>query len=321
MLNVAYSSDENFAPYLGVSIFSLLKYNKDDFNEINLYILDNGIKEESKEKLIKLCDAYNAKIFFIYVGNIENKLEVSINIEDSPSSVYARLFLSSLLEDIDKVLYLDADSLIQGSLKEIWELDIDNYYYAGVLDVIPPIYKLNSMIEGKIDDVYINTGFLLINLKRWRENKVEEKFIKFINKHKGKFLHADQSILNGVFKSNVKIIEPKYNVLQPFYDLKYQDLVKWVGFDYYTKDDIKEAIKNPIFIHFAISINGRPWFKGNTNHKFYYKYKNYANLSPFKNIYIEENINYKMKIIGFLMKNFPMRFVSFVYNIYLRIIS
>lgn len=94
---------------------------------------------------------------------------------------------------------------------------MDKYYCSGVLDVINPYFKLISMYEWTINDNYINTGFLLVNLKKWGEENLEEKFIKFINKYKF-FRQANQDIINGVIKEKVLIIDPKYNILQPFLD-------------------------------------------------------------------------------------------------------
>jgi lipopolysaccharide biosynthesis glycosyltransferase len=140
-MDVVYASDDGYAFYLGVSLYSLLKNNRADFDEIKIFILDTGIKLENKEKLEKLCLDFNRKIYFYDVGEIEKKLGLSIK-SNLPLGAYSRLFVSSLLDDdISKVIYLDSDSLVVGSFKEIWNCDISDYYCAGVLDNTMPYYK------------------------------------------------------------------------------------------------------------------------------------------------------------------------------------
>ena len=60
-MNIVYSSDDNYAQHTGVSIISLLENNK-HFNEINIYIVDNDIKNENKIKLNNIANRYKRKI-------------------------------------------------------------------------------------------------------------------------------------------------------------------------------------------------------------------------------------------------------------------
>ena len=47
------ASNDGYVPYMGVSLFSMLENNKKDFNRIHIYIIDNGISEENRGKLLK----------------------------------------------------------------------------------------------------------------------------------------------------------------------------------------------------------------------------------------------------------------------------
>lgn len=58
-MNIAFSSDNNYAPYLSISILSILKKNKDI--EIHFYILDFGIKENNKKIIEDIIKIYNKK--------------------------------------------------------------------------------------------------------------------------------------------------------------------------------------------------------------------------------------------------------------------
>ena len=138
-MNFLLSSDNNYAPLLGVTIYSLLKNNQQDFNEINIHILDMGISKENKSKLNSICQNHECDVMleFIKADNLEEILGIKIKATRALAT-YARLFSSSLLnDDISKIVYLDCDAIVVGSFKELLNINIDDYYCAGVLDAGP----------------------------------------------------------------------------------------------------------------------------------------------------------------------------------------
>ena len=129
-INICLSSDDNFAPYLLTTIISILK-NANEEDEIYFYIIDNGISQINKEKLLKLKAIKEFNISFASL-NIEDikKYTNWINMnKNSPYSVstYSILSIPNLFPDIDKILYLDCDLIVTKSLKELFDYDIDNY--------------------------------------------------------------------------------------------------------------------------------------------------------------------------------------------------
>ena len=197
MLNVVFAADNNYASFLSISLLSLLKHNENDFENINVYILDDGINNKNKQKIISLTENPSCSITFIETKKIDEMdfsvLGLTRNLNKSSLTTYARLFMSALLpKHVDKVIYLDCDSLVVDSYNELWKEDISNYYCAGVLDGINTSVK--RFLGFKDDETYINAGFLLVNLKKWREDKVEEKFIKFMDENQNRFYQHDQGV-------------------------------------------------------------------------------------------------------------------------------
>ena len=146
MLNIVFASDDNYASFLSIAMFSLLENNQKDFDKINIFILDDGISESNKMKINNMFNNYPCSITFIETKKLDemdfNVLGLERNLNESSLTTYARLFMSTLLpKDIDKVLYLDCDSLIVGSYKKLWQVDISNCYCAGVLDGINTAVK------------------------------------------------------------------------------------------------------------------------------------------------------------------------------------
>lgn len=286
MFNVLFASDDNYAPYLGVAIYSLLENNSDDFTQIIIYVIDDGISNENKSKLLDICDSFDSKIVFLKNKNIEKVIgdkvySITTKNDNVSWTTYSRLFTSSLLPDVDKVLYLDCDCVITGSFKELWDLDLDNYYCGAVKDPLNFNFVKERIGLDNIND-YINAGVLLINLKKWREDRLEEKFINFLKEHNGIFIYHDQGVLNGVLKGKILYLHPKYNFLGPLHGISYEKAMKLSGCPkYYSKETINEAKNNPVFLHFSgRSEIMKPW--ENKKHIYNQKYKEYASKTPFK---------------------------------------
>ena len=205
-LYVLYSTDQNYCMHLGISLTSLLENNK-KFNNIIIYIIEKDIDDKNKSILLDIVNKYNRKIKFISFNKVENRIKIDLTNSKS-KSIYARLFISNLIpESVEKILYLDCDTIVDKSLYELWNLDIEDCYVAGVQDIVPNKYK--DMIGMSESDKYINSGVLLINLRLWRKITIEDKFLKFIELHNGEVPHHDQGIINGVCKGKISILNMK----------------------------------------------------------------------------------------------------------------
>ena len=316
MFNVLFASDNNFAPYLGVALYSLLKNNYKEFDKINVYIFDKNISESNKNKLNKISKEFsNSELIFIPDEGINNILSVKVNATRALST-FSRLFAASLLDDsINKILYLDSDALITGSFKELWEMDISNYSVAGVKDVGPDYVK--TVIGLDKDATYINAGVLLINLEKWREINIEDEFIRILEEYNFEIYNNDQSILNLAFQNDILLIDPKFNLMSPFLEKSYKDVIKWNNLkNYYTEDILKNALENPVFLHFVHFINGRPWFIG-TNHPCKELYSKYANKTPFKDeVFVEDYRGFRYKFFFSLMNYLPYSLLCLLYKPY-----
>lgn len=316
-INILLSSDDNYAPLTGVLIQSLLQNNMNDFDEFAIFILDGGISEKSRNKIKQICNSFkNINLEFITYDNIEDIVGINMTTSISFTS-YARLFAASLLpNDIDKILYLDVDGIVNGSLKTLYAKDIHNYYVAAVEDMGPEY--INQFLGLSKDTPHYNAGFLLINLKKWRKDNLEKKFINCIIEHDGKVYHNDQGIINLVCKDNILKLPPEYNILSPFFEVGYDKLLKFYGVSsYYTKEITENAIENPIFIHLTQFVNGRPWFTNAKKHPLRELFDYYVNLTPFKDeIYTKDKRGFYGKFLSLSYKIFPYSFVCWLFNIY-----
>ena len=151
-MNIAYACDNNFVDVMCVSIMSFNDHNCD----ANIYILDCGIEDANKQKIMKLCSGKNA-VFFIDAKKTLDGLDYDLNLDRGSIAAYARLFIGSMLpEDVKKVLYLDCDTLVLDSISSLYETVLGDCIIGGVRDAFS---YLNKKVFGfERGELFINSG-------------------------------------------------------------------------------------------------------------------------------------------------------------------
>lgn len=304
-ISVLYSSDNNYAKYCGVSLISLLENNK-EIDEICVYIIDHNIDLDNKKKYMDIVKYYNRELVFISGEKIKDKLNKK---DEFPLAAYGRLFISNIIAN-DKILYLDCDTIINSSIKELWQTNLNEYLVAGVQDN-PAIF--NAQIIGMgIKDRYINTGVMLINLYLWRKLNIEEKFREFIDAFKGTVPHHDQGIINGVCKDKIYILKPKFNLMPQFLYLNRTKIMRLYNLDiFYTDLEIQEATKNPVVIHYISKFYNRPWNKECT-HPYKDMYMKYLKMSPWDIELVSSPLKREVQFRKLLLDKLPFELYHLV---------
>lgn len=286
-MHIAVASDNNYIRHMGVTVCSLLDNNR-DVNEIVIHVLDNGISEENKKNMKNIIEKYNRKIKFYNLKDSKKYLGEG-SFSANSLAMYSRIFLPELLdESIEKIIYIDVDAVVSNSLKELWEENIEDNLVAGVLDVIPDKFKVSIGLD--IHDMYINSGFIVINIRKWREEFIKDKILDFISKNNGRETHYDQGAINAICKGRVKVLHPKYNITTIFYTMKYEKVLNLYGVnEYYPIEEIEYAKKNPVFIHYVAGYTTRPWVEG-CKHPKAYEYMKYLEKTPWVNTELEKDM-------------------------------
>lgn len=269
-LNIAYASDDNFVDVMLVSIMSFNDHNSD----ATIYILDCGITEQNKQKILELCSGKNA-VLFVDAKKKLSEIDHKLNLDRGSIAAYARLFIGTVLSsDVKRVIYLDADTLIRKSLEELFETSTDQYCVAGIKDAFSVCNK--KVFNISKGELMINSGVLLINLDMWRHQKVEDRIVELISKKK-KVFQGDQGIINTVFHGRVKELPLKYDVMAYLYDFTYKEIMLYRKPDnYFDENAINEAISNPAIVHFTTSFRSyRPWEIGESGHPYFEEWRNY----------------------------------------------
>ncbi len=270
-MNIAYACDNNFVDVMCVSIMSFNDHNCD----ANIYILDCGIEDANKQKIMKLCSGKNA-VFFIDAKKALDGLDYDLNLDRGSIAAYARLFIGSMLpEDVKKVLYLDCDTLVLDSISSLYETVLGDCIIGGVRDAFS---YLNKKVFGfERGELFINSGVLLINLFQYRKSKIEDSINELLQRQSSIF-QGDQGIINIVLHDHIKELPLKFNLQTYLYVFTYEEMMRYRKPDhYFGKEEVEEAIKNPQIVHFSTCFrSNRPWNNnGDLDHPYYDKWTAY----------------------------------------------
>ncbi len=281
--HIVYASDDSFSEILGVSLVSLYE-NSRDMEDIIIYVLDSGISKENQNRIERISRQYGrSPINWIQAKDISDVLSMNVKVDRGSLSQYARLFVSSDLPvDLDRALYLDCDIIVKKSIRELWNLDLKGKTIGALLDAFSPQYRVNIGLEK--NDVMFNSGVMLIDLKRWKAQRIEEKLLQFIQSKNGIIQQGDQGALNAVLSHDTYCFEPRFNSVTIFHDFNYDEMMIYrkppEGF--YSREEIQRAADDPSIIHFTTSfLSKRPWING-CQHRYINEWLKYKSMSPWK---------------------------------------
>ena len=202
-MNILTATDENYAPWCGVMLTSLLKYNRD--YDIHIYILLDDVSQENKDKFNLLHS--NIHLIELKEFDFESWVPTLPLGEYLSRTTWARLALGDVLpDDVHKVLHIDADTIVLGSLKELWETALDVDTAAAAIDE----YRDATYLGMK--GLYFNAGVILFNVDYFRNNNIKEKSIQFIRQHSDIMRFHDQDVLNKMFEGHVIFKHRKFNL-------------------------------------------------------------------------------------------------------------
>jgi UDP-glucose/galactose:(glucosyl)LPS alpha-1,2-glucosyl/galactosyltransferase len=208
-LNVAYGVDKNYLVGVGVSITSLLINNKSI--NFSFHIIADEYDENYPDKIKKLAVKYNAKISMYKIES--EKLKVLPSTKIWSHAMYFRLFAFDAFSNrFDRLLYLDADVICKGSLKELVSLNLNNYAAAVVPDVESMQDKaVERLHDKKYQGYYFNSGVVLANLSVWKQDRLTQKALDILCNTSYKY--PDQDVLNVLLSGKLYYLPRKFNTI------------------------------------------------------------------------------------------------------------
>ena len=228
--------NDSYSSYAAVTIKSIADtLLKDD--DAHVHVISDGISPRNRRTLSQVFN----NVHFYQVDNDD----VFKGVPTSVWSIYTwyRILIPDLLNDIDKVLYLDCDVLVNKSLDELFLLDMQGVSVAGCLDLCAYNPGVFERLEYDMDKQYICAGVLMMNLKRWREKNLAKAILNYAEKNVARLSFPDQDAINYICQDDKIVLPSKYGVLPPFFINE--------RFIKEHKQEMEILILDPAIIHYA----------------------------------------------------------------------
>lgn len=258
--HIAFGINDRYAKYVAVTLKSLV-YNNSDL-DIIVHILTDGISPKNIEFMQNAAPSVKLEIHVVD----DTKLR---ELKDN-WSIYSwyRILLPDILPEVDRVLYLDADVIIDSSIAQLFELDMKEVAIAGVIDIQGFNENLYKRLNYNRSEKYICAGVLLMNLDYWRENALQSKMIEWAKTNEPSIIFPDQDAINVVCHNSKKILPMKYGVLDVYF---HNDCFRTNEY----RDQLLDALDYPVIIHYA---GQAPWIYERMYHQFQNRWDYYNNL-------------------------------------------
>lgn len=254
-IHIAYTSSRMYISFVTISIHSILESNPD--TRFHFHVLGEGLTDVDVNNIKSILPAGRTELSVYPLTNLRGMLTIDVP-KEFPMIAYARLFLQSVLpEYVDRVIYMDGDTVVRGDLMPFYQSEIGEALVGGIIDpLISTAYKQRTGIPA--DEPYINAGVLLIPLSRWRREDLQGRFLSILQKNNGTIYMFDQGLVNIGCRGRKCLLSPKYDMMTNYLTYSYRYLKRYNN-PFYSKDIVDEAVKNPVLIHFTGRLYGRPW--------------------------------------------------------------
>ncbi len=300
--SVAFVADNNYIEHFCVALQSLLINNKD--LAFDIYLLNEGLTEINRKSVEKIIEKFDVHFYNkIVEEKVFSNLHKSLKFKHITIHTYFRLFIPNLI-DAERVLYLDSDLVVTGSVQELFEIDFEDNYILAVSDrngLLKNSIHESIEVLGMLQDAkYFNAGVMVINMEKWCANKIAEKVIEFVeNNPQIKF--ADQDGLNAIINGQWKELEDKYNIQHNLAILSEKAEIS---------NNLINEIKNKCIIHFTYIY--KPWSIRCVN-PFSEEYYKYLKTTPYT--YYHKYISFKL-----LQKAQKNQLLLYLYRVLKRIL-
>ena len=218
---IFFSVNDAYSPFLATAIHSIRENASPDF-QYNIHILTDDISEENRSKLSQL----GAEHFHLQFHPLSellrsipsvNKLSQHCFGAFSSLTIYFRLFIPELFPQYDKGIYLDADLVVPGDISRLYREPLGRRLVGAVADYsiqkIAPFMQYIDEYVGVDHRNYVNSGVLLLNMKRLREVNLSGRFLSWVEKYGLETVAPDQDYLNALCWEGIHYLDPDWNAM------------------------------------------------------------------------------------------------------------
>lgn len=267
-MNLLVTLNDNYIKPLFIMLESLFDHEKET---MDIYLLYSDVSEKNRKRLKRYIESKKSRFIPIFV-------EADV-FRDAPvfryftKEMYYRLLCSRLLpETEERVLYLDPDILIRGSIAPFYNSDFLGKQIIGIEDyaIKHMLFKQKEAIGFTKEDTYVNSGVILFNLEKMRKCFSLEDFIGLLEQYKDVISYPDQDLINLYFKEDMTIGERIYN-----FNTGYGSIGGMIKYALGLK---KEPVE-PVIVHYMGK--SKPWqvdYYGKYGKEYFQYLKKYLNI-------------------------------------------
>lgn len=273
---IFFTIDNSYAPYVSCAIQSIAENSSKDYN-YKIIILHQEVTAENIEKINSLkTDNIDIQFKEMKEGleKITDRVENRLRCDYFTLTIYFRLFIPDMFPEYDKGIYIDSDIIIPGDISELYHIDLgDNYIGASTDYSIQDIPELVNYLENAIGvprKEYINSGVLLMNLKKLREKNFSTEFLELLNTYHFDSIAPDQDYINAMCNGNILYLDSSWDAMP---------------------NPAQKPLEKPNLIHY--NLFQKPWCYDNIQYEdYFWKYakqsKFYNDILEFKKAYSDD---------------------------------
>lgn len=241
---IFFSVNDAYSPFLATAIASI-KDNASLRYTYRLHVLTDDISDLNRSRLQALStDDFQVEFFSLSdrLRELPSVAELQKHCFGAFASltIYFRLFIPVLFPQYDKAIYLDADLVVPGDISQLWEESLGNKLVGAVADYsiqkIAPFMRYIDQYVGVDHHNYVNSGVLLLNCKRLREEDLCGRFLHWVQTYALQTVAPDQDYLNALCWEGIHYLDPNWNAMP---------------------SDCLSQLENPQIIHY--NLGSKPW--------------------------------------------------------------
>lgn len=218
---VFFSVDENYAPYLSTALASLIEHTSENY-QYNLHVVHHNLTRRSLRKIQKLdLGRENVNIIMTEMqetlSGISDRKSTQLKADYFTPTIYYRIFLPEMFPQYDKGVYLDSDIIVNDDIAKLFETDLNGNLVAATVDMSTQgdelLCKYFDEVVGVKHDKYFNSGVLVIDFEKFREEEFCEHFLYLLNKYDFDTVAPDQDYLNAMCAGRVEYLDAAWNAM------------------------------------------------------------------------------------------------------------
>ena len=243
--HVAFCISDNYSSIVAVALQSFVDHHTND-SVFTFHLVSEALSSDNLDYLRGVI-AQRSSWKLLYHPIEEKSLA---HIPTGPFTIHAwyRIFLDKLLPgEVDKVLYLDADTLIASPIDELFKIPLENVAIGAAKDQQNFITATKQRLGLPQQHTYICSGVLLMNLSYWREHNIAQQILDWAIANAHRLGCPDQDAINVVLREKMVVLTAEWGVIAKnfMYDAFYQT------------EEAYEAYHHPRIIHYA---GCAPWY-------------------------------------------------------------